>query len=352
VVSKDVRQREARSTLAKRFLRALAAASGGFRVVVVSRAHALVAMTGLVLAVPATASSQATAGLRVGTPGNDGNALAYYAFENGTFRKYGITVEIQTIRSGSGAGIAGAVIGGALDIGEGDIIAVAAAREHGLPLLLIAPSFLHRGPAPITALVVAKNSPIRTGAELNGATIAVPSLTGPAKLVTVAWLQKNGTDVASVKFVELPQLAMAAAIKRGTVAAGTTSEPSLAGALDDVRVLGYVYDAIGNPLQVTGWFATEDWIRTNADVARRFVTALRETAVWANNPKNHAASAAILEKYTPFNPDILPKMHRAIYGEYFDPATVQPLLDAAYDQKSLQKRIQAKDLLSSVAATR
>ena len=319
---------------------------------VASRARLLVAIAGAALVLPRAASAQGPAVLRIGTPGNDGNALAYYALENGTFRKYGINVQIQTIRSGSGAGIAGAVIGGTLDIGESDIIAVAAARAHGLPLLLIAPSFLHRGPAPITALVVAKNSPVRTGTDLNGATIAVPSLTGPAKLVTVAWLEKNGTEVASVKFLELPQTAMAAAITRGTVTAGTTNEPSLSGALDEVRVLGYVYDAIGNPLQVSSWFATEDWIRVNADVAHRFATALRETAVWANNPANHAASAEILGKYTPFNPDVVAKMHRAQYGEYFDPATMQPLIDAAYIQKLLPKRILAKDLLSSVAAIR
>ncbi len=243
-------------------------------------------------------------------------------------------------------------MGGAIDVGEGDIIAVAAAREHGIPLALIAPSFLHRGPAPVSALVVAKASPIRGGADLNGLTIAVPSLTGPAKLATVKWLEKNGTDLASVKYIELPQTAMAAAIERGTVAAGTTTEPNLAAASDQVRVLGYVYDAVGNPLLVTAWFATEDWIRTNADVARRVVAALRESAAWADKPENHAASAAILEKYTPFPPDLLPKMHRASYGEWFDPALMQPLLDVAYEQKSLQKRANAKDLLSGVAATR
>jgi NitT/TauT family transport system substrate-binding protein len=317
----------------------------------VSRVHALAGMAA-VIAAPAAVRAQAQAVLRIGTPGNDGNALAYYAFENGYFRNDGIVAQIQTIRAGSGAGVAGAVIGGALDVGEGDIIAVAAAREHGLPLLLIAPSFLHRGPEPVSALIVAKSSPIRSGKDLNGATIAVPSLTGPAKLVTVAWLQKNGADLTSVKFVELPQTAMAAAIARGTVAAGTTTEPNLAAALDVVRVLGYVYDAIGNPLQVSGWFATEDWIRANTDVGRRFVAAVHDAAVWANKPQNHAASAAILEKYTPFAPDLLPKMHRASYGEVFDSALMQPLLDAAYEQKSLQKRMLAKDLLSSIALTR
>ena len=170
--------------------------------------------------------------------------------------------------------------------------------------------------------------------------------------MTVAWLQKNGADLSTVKFVELPQTAMAAAIARGTVVAASTTEPNLAAALDDVRVLGYPYDAIGNPLQVSGWFATEDWIRTNTEVARHFVAAVHEAAVWANKPQNHAASAAILQKYTPFASDLLPQMHRAAYGEVFDLALMQPLLDAAYDQKSIQKRIAAKELLSTVAVTR
>jgi NitT/TauT family transport system substrate-binding protein len=203
----------------------------------VSRARAL-SMAAAALAVPAAAAAQALAVVRIGTPGNDGNALAYYALENGVFRKHGIVAQIQTIRSGSGAGIAGAVIGGSLDVGEADIIAVAAAREHGLPLLLIAPSFLHRGPSPVTALIVAKTSTVRTGADLNGATIAVPSLTGPAKLVTVAWLQKNGADPATIKFVEVPPTAVAAAIGRGTVVAATTTEPNLAAALAEAPVLG------------------------------------------------------------------------------------------------------------------
>jgi NitT/TauT family transport system substrate-binding protein len=319
---------------------------------VVSRARAVFALASVVVTTVRPAQAQALSVVRFGTPGNDGNALAFFALENGFFRKAGIDAQIQIIRAGSGAGVAGAVLGGAIEVGEGDIVAVAAAREHGLPLIEIAPSFLHRGPAPVSALVVAKTSSIRTGRDLNGATIACPSLTGPAKVATVKWLEKNGTELSTVKFVELPQTAMQAAIVRGTVAAGTTNEPALTASLDELRVLGYVYDAIGNPLQVSGWFTTEEWIRTNPDVARRTVAALREAAIWANKPQNHAASAAMLQKYTPISPDLLPKMHRSAYGEVFDTALMQPLLDAAYEQKSLQKRVLAKDLLSSVALTR
>lgn len=287
--------------------------------------------------------------VRMATPGNDGNALAFYAQDMGFFKKAGIDSRVQTIRAGSGSGVAAAVAGGAADIGEGDIVAVAAAREHGIPIAMLSPSFLHRSAQPITQLVVARNSPIRTARELNDKVVGEPSLTGPAKIATVVWLQKNGGDVAAIKFVEIPQVNMAAAVSRGTVAAAVTNEPSLTAALDEIRPIGDVYDAIGNPLQVTAWFATEDWVKNNPDAAKRFVSALHETAVWANNPQNYPASGAILQKYTPFPPELLQKMHRATYGETFDPAIMQPLLDAAAEQKSLPKRIAARELFSAYA---
>ena len=45
-------------------------------------------------------------------------------------------------------------------------------------------------------------------------------------------------------------------------------------------------------------------------------------------------------------------MQRAQYGKVFDTSIMQPLLDAAYEQKSLAKPIAAKVLLSSIAVTR
>jgi NitT/TauT family transport system substrate-binding protein len=290
--------------------------------------------------------------LRIATPGNDGNALAFYAQDMGFFKKYGIDGRVQTLRAGSGAGVAAAVAGGAADIGEGDIVAAAAAREHGIAISLLSPSFLHRTAQPITALVVARNSPIRSARDLDAKVIGEPSLTGPAKIATVVWLQKNGADVATIKFVEVPQVNMAAAVARGTIAAAVSNEPSLTATLDEVRPIGDPYGALGDPIQVTAWFATDEWLKANPDAAKRFVSALHETAVWANNPQNYPASGAILQKYTPFPPELLAKMHRATYGETFDPAIMQPLLDAAAEQKSLPNRIAAKDLLSPYALIR
>jgi ABC-type nitrate/sulfonate/bicarbonate transport system substrate-binding protein len=100
------------------------------------------------------------------------------------------------------------------------------------------------------------------------------------------------------------------------------------------------------------WNSTEAWAKANPDVAKRFIDAMREAAVWANNPANHAASLTILSKYTPYEPAQLAKMakmHRSVFGTNFDLAQMQPLLDAAYAQKMLPAPYQAKDFLSTLA---
>jgi hypothetical protein len=39
-------------------------------------------------------------------------------------------------------------------------------------------------------------------------------------------------------------------------------------------------------------------------------------------------------------------MRRAAYGESFDVAIVQPMLDAAFDQKSISSHVDVRDLFS------
>jgi ABC-type nitrate/sulfonate/bicarbonate transport system substrate-binding protein len=307
------------------------------------------------LALPAAvlqAQTTAPVLLHIATPGGDGNAMAWYAQDTGIFRKYGLDAQIEAIRRGSGAAIAAAVTGGSADIGEGDIISVAAAREHGIVLTMLAPSFLYRGTEPVAALIVAKTSTFKVAKDLEGSVIAVPSLEGPAKLATQKWLQSHGADIATIKFVELAPANMAASVAQGTVAAASLNEPYLAPALDRDRELGYPYDAFGKTVQVSAWFARDDWVKAHADVAQRFTRAMRETAAWANDPKNRPQSAAILQKYDNFPSDQIARMRRAGYGERFDPAVMQPLLDAAFAQKSLPNPIEAKDLIASSAAVK
>src|ERR1700744_1128608 len=108
----------------------------------------------LVTASPAGAqSAPALTTITIATPGQDSNALAYYAQDMGFFAKHGIDAKFVAV-NGSGAAIGAAVSAGSVDIGEGGIIDVAQARIHGIGLTLINPSYLYRAAAPATAIQV------------------------------------------------------------------------------------------------------------------------------------------------------------------------------------------------------
>jgi ABC-type amino acid transport substrate-binding protein len=72
---------------------------------------------------------------------------------------------------------------------------------------------------------VAKNSPIRSAKDLNGKIIAVPGLGTNAEYAVHEWLDLNGADTASVKFIELAYAAMPAALEAGRIDAAHVAEP-------------------------------------------------------------------------------------------------------------------------------
>jgi ABC-type nitrate/sulfonate/bicarbonate transport system substrate-binding protein len=62
-------------------------------------------------------------------------------------------------------------------------------------------------------------------------------------------------------------------------------------------------------------------------LVNRFAAAMRETAIWANQNRNHAASAQILVKYAKIDPSLVASMIRAQYGVHLTTAILQPEID-------------------------
>jgi ABC-type nitrate/sulfonate/bicarbonate transport system substrate-binding protein len=155
-----------------------------------------------------------------------------------------------------------------------------------------------------------------------------------------------------VKFIELPQPSMAAAVERGTVDAATINEPSLTPSLEANRIIGYPYSAIGKDVELTTWFATEDWVADHPAPAAQFVAAMHEAALWANIKSNWPKSGAIVAQYTGLPPETVAHMRRAAYGVVFDVSMMQPFLDAAIAQKSLSAHVDARSMISRVALVR
>jgi NitT/TauT family transport system substrate-binding protein len=299
------------------------------------------------------ADAPALTTVRIVDAGQDVDAQAFYAQDLGIFKKYGINADIQILRKGGGAAAVAAIAGNGADIGEGDIVSVANAHQRGINIVMLAPSGVFRASAPTTEVIVAKDSPIKSGKDLEGKTIALISPEGPSRIATNAWLEASGASLDKVQFIEIPPVNMAASVERGVVAAAVINEPSLVASVGTCcRVLANNFQSIGNTWQLNTWYANADWVAKNPALAHNFALAIREAAVWANNPANHEKSGEILNKYTPFPPELLSKMNRATYGEILDPKTMQPMLDAAVKYKALQAAVPGQQLISSAALTK
>lgn len=297
-------------------------------------------MVALALAVPAAAPAQGTATLRVATTPIELGAEVLYAKDQGFFSKAGLDVDVELMNSG--AAIAAAVASGSLDVAQANLVSLAAAHEHAVPFVLIAPAGLYVSSNPTTSLVIAKDSTIRGARELENKTVAVNGLRNITQIGADAWIDAHGGDSAKVRYVEMPFPQMRAALAAGRVDAAVIAEPELSAALDaGARTLGEPYTAIAKRFLIGGWFVTRDWAKAHPSEAERFASAIVAAGRWART--HPAESAKILEKYTKVH--VSPSMRRTTYAERLDPAQIQPLVDAAAKYGALRAAFPAAELL-------
>lgn len=278
--------------------------------------------------------------IRIGTTPIDAGAEPYYAQAMGFFKAAGINVEIQAMANGSV--LSAAVAGGALDIGQSNVVSLSAAHERGIPFVLLAPASIYTSKQPQSALVVAANSTLRVAKDLNGKTIAVNGLKTISQLGPEAWIDKNGGTLSTVKFIEMPFPAMEDALTSGRVDAALITEPMLSDMKSHgLKVLNNVYDSIGKDFQLGAWFTTSAWAKAHPDLVKKYVAVMLQTARWANT--HHAESAKILEAET--KTPVTPTTMRVIFGETLDPAQIQVLIDSCAKYGIIKQSFPAGDII-------
>jgi NitT/TauT family transport system substrate-binding protein len=286
------------------------------------------------------APAQTLPTIRIATTPIDLGAEALYADDLGLFKKAGLNVELNILASGSV--VASAVSGGSIDIGQSNIVALASAHANGIPFVLVAPAGYYTSLGPTTELMTAAGGPIHTARDLDGKTIASSALRDLNWVGIQSWLTRNGADVASVKFVEIPMPPACNAVTAGRADAAVISEPYLTFALSNgCRLLAPTHDAIAKTFLVGAWFSTNAWAADHVDAIRRFRAVMVETARWAKT--HHAESAKILERYTKLATPA--GMRRVPFAETAEPAQIQPVIDAAAKYGVLKSAFPASELL-------
>lgn len=279
-----------------------------------------------------------------GIPVDDMTA-ALYAKQAGIFARHGLEVEFQG--GSSGAAIAAGVAGGSVDVGKSSITALILAHAHGVPFKLVAPAGLYDSRVPVAGLIVPKDSPVRGARDFNGAPFSVSSLDDMNTLATRRWVDANGGDSTSLKFVELTNSAVPAALEQGRVTGATFVGPILAQSLDSgkFRLLANSYDAIAKRFLISAWFSVPNYLEKNADAGHRFAAALREAATYTNvHPQQTVdllANASRVERR------VVATMPRSGSALSLDPALIQPVIDACVRYKLIPNAFPAREMIWS-----
>jgi NitT/TauT family transport system substrate-binding protein len=294
------------------------------------------------LALGGAANAQTLPVLRIATTPLDTGAQIYYAADEGFFKKAGFDVEITSINSGSA--IAAGVVAGSFDFAQVNIVSLAQAYERNVHFVLAAPGGTYAEKSLTSALVVAKASPVTTAKALNGKTIAVNALASIQQLGVAAWIDKNGGDSSTIKFVEMPVSQLVPSLIANRIDAALVPEPELDGVEHgaDARILGPAYSGISKVFLLSAWVTSQAFAHDHPDVVKKFADVMAQTARWGN--AHHADSAPILTKYTKVS--VTPTMARVGYAETFDIAQMQPVFDTALKYGLLKTAIPAGDLLA------
>jgi NitT/TauT family transport system substrate-binding protein len=294
---------------------------------------------------PSRAFAQALLPIRITVFPGETSAQVYYAKEVGLFTKNGLDATITELRNGAAA--AAAVAGGSSDIGFSNGLSLAQGHERGVPFTILAPAALSvAGKGTNAILIVGKTSPIRSGKDLDGKTIAIDAVGGFPQIAVRTWIDKNGGDSSTAKFVELAYSEMIPSVNSGRVdaaAINTAFDPLLGKPNDPVHMLGSAYDAVSPHFASSMWFATTDWAGKNPDAVRRFNLAMKQAAVWGNTHPHE--SAAIVSEHTKQPVAEIEAANRAIYGTDMTPDLMQPVIDSSAKYGSLKATFPARDLI-------
>jgi NitT/TauT family transport system substrate-binding protein len=307
------------------------------------------AVAATILPVRAFAQTPVLALVRFAVLPGEPASQPYYGKEAGFFAKAGIDGQITEVSNGAAA--ASAVIGGSLDIGFSNPLSVAQAHERGVPItVLCAAAESHAGQSTNVILSVAKSSPIRSGKDMNGKTVACDGIGGLPTIAIRTWVDKNGGDSGTLKFVELPYAEMIPGLNSGRVdaAAINTSYDPLAGKPNDpLRILGRAYDAIAPRFSSGVWFVTNDWLTKNPDLARRVAATMKQIAQWANTHSHD--SAVIVAEHTKQRLADVESATRVSYGTEMTIDLLQPVIDLGAKYGALKTAFPARDMISVVA---
>ncbi len=278
---------------------------------------------------------------------NDTATSALYAVHAGLFRKAGLNAQLQVLSSGAAG--ATAVAGGAAQFGLSSLVGIIAAHDRGIPFTLIAPAGVVTSDVPYSQFVVRTDAPIKTARDLNGKTIGAPGLKDMDTVAIMNWVDQNGGDSKTLRFIEMSGSVALAAIEEGRIDGADLNTPTLTRGLEGgkVRTLAQIFDAIAPRFSNTAWFTTTDYAAKNRDVVERFARVMGDASAYCN--AHHADTVALVAENAKIDAALVARMARITFGDFLRPNEIQPLINVAAKYNVISKPFDARALISPYA---
>ncbi|HVV94980.1 MAG TPA: ABC transporter substrate-binding protein [Hyphomicrobiales bacterium] len=272
------------------------------------------------------------------------------AKKEGYFAAEGLEVD-TTPTAGGAVGIP-ALLAGQVQFASSNTISVAIAADKGLGIKLVsAGSDTGDNPPDLAALVAAPGSHIKSGKDLEGKRLAVNTRLNIIWLYANAWVQKTGGDPTKVTYVEVPFPQMIDAVKNGQVAAAFAIEPFLSAALaaKSVEFVGWPYNAVQKSIPVSGYVATDAYVKAHPDIVKRWVRAYDKGVDWVNAHMNTPAFAELVSGYTKMPVKLIQTLHLPPYRKTIEPERLNPQLDLMRQFHLISDKVTAATLLTDTA---
>jgi NitT/TauT family transport system substrate-binding protein len=300
------------------------------------------AAAGAALAPTALRAQPAPEKLRLIAIPSDALTPLYYGLKTGMFAREGVDLEIVPAMSGTAATTA--VIAGAYEVANTSLIPALLAHLRGIPIAIVAPQAVYTADAPFSMLQVPIDSTVRTGADLNGKTVATAAHNDLSQLSISAWVDKHGGDSTTLKWVEIPNSAMDEALVQHRIAAANLLEPVLDASIaaGHTKTIGDSNGAIAPRFMFAAYVGRTDWAKEHAELLRRFVRVAGQAAAYTN--VHTAETVGMMAEITKIPLAVMQRMKRVVCATSLDPRLVQPLIDVAAKYKNIPQAFPAQEI--------
>jgi NitT/TauT family transport system substrate-binding protein len=304
-------------------------------------AAGLAAAGGASLPLPAAAQSKVNVGyMKIGDL-----SPFFLAMDKAFFKDAGLDINLASMVGG--AAIMPALASGAINIGWSNVISIYQGHLQGFDFRFVANGAVNkRDTHDVFGVCVSPDSPIKSAKDLSGKTVAVNTLRNIMHGATAHWIDSNGGDSNSVKWVEVPFPQMAPALVNKQVDAYGGVEPFITVPVQQkqARLLGRQLGAISPRLLIASYFGSEAWINKNGALVKGFLAALNR-GIDAHNANLEEAKAT-LAKHTGLKLELFKDMPLPAFEKKLLESDLQPMLDVALRYKFIDRKFPVAEVIS------